>query len=127
MKHWKAIFGVLAVFFFGIVTGALGMLIVGKTISDRVKRGGPEFVNKVLVKRLTHDIKLDAAQQKRAAEIVAKAHQKIIDLQQSIKPDTNSIFMEASLEFRGELRPDQQQKFDDWLAKESAKNNIQRK
>lgn len=104
MKNWKAIVGVLLVFVLGMMAGGLGT--IGVIRHRLVTRGFSD----VIVRRLSWELRLDAGQRQQVRIIVSEA-------QQEMRPVRERVFENAESKIRAALRPDQQAKFDELVAK----------
>jgi hypothetical protein len=116
MKGWKAVAGVVLVFFLGVLAGGFGVYRFHRHKIDRLFRGGPEEVSEVLVRRLSRDLDLDAPQKARVEAIVRRSHEEMRALRQRFHPQFEEIFEKGRQEIRAALRPDQQRRFDATIA-----------
>lgn len=126
MKTLKRILGVLLIFFFGVFIGAA---ITSAGITQKLREvliGGPEAVMDVLVKRLDHELKLDAEQKRKLQSIMDDAHIQLRQSRAKIQPQVEATLLEAEQKTRAILYPQQVKKFDEivsrgkerWKAKE---------
>jgi len=121
MKNWKAIAGVCLVFLLGCIGGCLATTII---IHKRVQHfvdGGPQAVHHAIVRRLTHNLKLDAGQQTKVGALVEEAGGKIKEVRHQFQPQVASILDDYRAKIREGLNADQQKKFDDLVAKNKAR------
>ena len=91
MKHWKAILGIVAVFVLGLLAGML--LTVG--IIRHQLQGGAPVLARLVERRLSWRLRLDATQREQLRTIVADAQHQIRDARQQIRPQVESILDEA--------------------------------
>jgi hypothetical protein len=95
MKTLKRILGVLLIFFFGVFIGAA---ITSAGITQKLREvliGGPEAVMDVLVKRLDHELKLDAEQKRKLQSIMDDAHIQLRQSRAKIQPEVEAALLEA--------------------------------
>ena len=128
MRTLKRILGVLLIFFFGVFIGAA---ITSAGITQKIREvliGGPEAVMDVLVKRLDHELKLDAEQKRKLQSIMDDAHIQLRQSRAKIQPEVEATLLEAEQKTRAILYPQQVKKFEEivsrgkerWKAKERA-------
>jgi hypothetical protein len=112
MKNWKLILGLFLVFFLGVITGVLGVHLISMRAIDRLAKGGPEAVNRLVMRRLSWDLRLDAAQREQVAAIVHKAQRELGEIRRDNQPRVGRVLFRAAREIRGVLNEDQAKKFD---------------
>lgn len=121
MKNWKAIVGVIAVFLLGMVAGGL---ITAKVFQYRIygvlKSGSPAAAN-VVVRRLSWQLRLDAAQREQVRQIVTEAQQEMKAVRKQVHPQVEEILDRADGKVRAVLRPEQQEKYEKLVAERKAK------
>jgi Spy/CpxP family protein refolding chaperone len=105
----KVIIGILVVFLFGAIIGALG---TGIFIGHQIKRFGTDehALSKFFMRRLTHELKLTDAQKPEVAKIVEQTDKEIHDLVQKSLVDFAAIMQRRNTELKTVLTPEQQQK-----------------
>jgi Spy/CpxP family protein refolding chaperone len=116
MKNWKAIVGVLLVFVLGMAAGGLVTLGV---IRHRWMRG-PQAMADFAVRRLSWELRLDAAQRQQLRAIVADTQQEMKAVGQQVQPQIEQTLGKAEHRVRAMLRPDQREKFDKLVAERKA-------
>jgi Spy/CpxP family protein refolding chaperone len=121
MKNWKAILGICAVFVLGMIAGGLLTIGVGIRIVQRVQKAGPGEIDKMIVQRVSHELRLDKEQREKLQPIVADAHAKIRAAHRTINPEVAGILQKAATDARAILKPEQTKKFDEFLAKNRAR------
>lgn len=121
MKNWKAILGVTGIFLLGMLAGAL--VVVGLVLPrvERVMHGGPVFTASEVTGHFARRLKLDPGQRAQVLEIVADTQRQIHDVRQQCAPQTRAVIDAAVVRTRALLRPDQQAKFDQLVARYSAR------
>jgi uncharacterized membrane protein len=121
MKNWKAIVGVVAVFLFGMVAGGL---VTAKIFQYRIygvlRSGSPAAAN-VVVRRLSWQLRLDAAQREQVRQIVGDAQQEMKAVRKQVHPQVEEILDRADGKVRAILRPEQTGKFDKLVAERKAR------
>jgi uncharacterized protein YneF (UPF0154 family) len=113
MKNWKAIIGVLLVFVLGMVAGGLVTLGV---IRHQLGTRGPQAMVNFVVRRLSWELRLDAAQREQLRTIVADTQQEIRTARRQVQPQIEQTLAKTEERIRAMLRQDQQEKFDKLLA-----------
>jgi Spy/CpxP family protein refolding chaperone len=107
----KVIIGILVVFLFGAVIGALG---TGIFIGHKIRQFGTDehALSKFFMHRLTRELKLTDAQQPAVAKIVDQTDKEIHNLVQKSLVDFAAIMQRRNTELKTVLTPEQQQKLD---------------
>jgi len=118
MKNWKAIVGVLLVFVLGAAAGAFGTLGV---IRYRWMHRGPQAMADLIVRRLSWELRLDAAQRDQLRAIVNDSQQEMRSVRKQFQPQIEEILGRADAKVRAILRPGQQEKFDRLVAERKEK------
>lgn len=116
MKNWKAILGVVLVFTLGMMAGGL---VTAGFIRHRVRTTlarGTEGVADVIVRRLSIELRLDAAQRGQLRTIVHDGQQEAREARRQIE----EVVAESEVKVRAILRPDQLERFDRLVAKRKA-------
>ena len=116
MKNWKLILGMFVIFFLGVVTGVLGVRIVAKTAMSRIVDGGPEAVNRLVMRRLTWSLKLTAEQQEKISAIVRDTQKNLGDIRREAQPKVAWELGTAAMKIRAFLDEEQARKFDKKVA-----------
>ena len=112
MKGWKAVAGVVLVFFLGVLAGGIGVYRFHRQRMDRVFRGEPGAMSGFLVQRLSRELDLDATQRTRVADVVRRTHEEMQTLRRQLHPQLGELMEKGRREIRAELHPDQQARFD---------------
>jgi Spy/CpxP family protein refolding chaperone len=107
----KVIIGILVVFLFGAIIGALS---TGIFIGHQIRRFGTDehVLSKFFMHRLTRELKLTDAQKPEVAKIVEQTDKEIRDLVQKSLVDFAAIMQRRNTELKTVLTPEQQQKLD---------------
>jgi Spy/CpxP family protein refolding chaperone len=116
MKRWKAIVGILLVFFLGALAGVLATYAVYPQRMEGVARGEPGRTREFIVRRLTRDLNLDQAQSEQLGAIVRETHAQLRELRKKIRPETEEIMARSQDRVRAILRPDQREKYEKIIA-----------
>ena len=118
MKNWKAIAGIVLVFVLGMLAG--GLVTVG-VIRHKLMTNPSQAVANAVVRRLSWELRLNAAQREQLRGIVAEAQGQIKLVRREIQPEVAKILDDAVAKVRATLRPEQQAKFDRIVAERRAK------
>lgn len=113
MKRLKAWAGVLLIFFFGMIVGAV---LTSGVIYERYRRlieGGPDAVVNAVVVRLRRELKLSDDQRQMLQQIVLETRVKLAGIHQQTQPQVRQTLAEAEQKVRGILEPSQIPKFDE--------------
>jgi len=113
MKGWKAVAGVVLVFFLGVLAGGIGVYRFHRHRMDRFFRGEPGAMSASLVHRLSRDLDLDASQRERVEAIARRTHEEMREVRQQNRPRVEEILERGRREIRAALRPEQQRRFDE--------------
>ena len=108
---WKAILGVIAVFIFGWLAGALSTSLFIGHRALKLYQGGPVAMEQVLEKRLTRGVGLDAAQKQQIHGYFMQNVDQRIQVQKQIQPQIQALNRETLKEITSVLRPKQAEKF----------------
>jgi hypothetical protein len=114
MKKWKAIISILIVFLLGSLAGAL---ITHEIYQHRIEsfiRGEPK--RELIVRRLSHQLNLDATQLSQLRVIVEETYDGIKNVRKQIKPQIEAILESSQNRVRAILRPDQLEKYEKIIA-----------
>jgi hypothetical protein len=113
MKGWKAVAGVVLVFFLGVLAGGIGVYRFHRHRMDRFFRGEPGAVSGFLVHRLARQLDLDESQRVRVEAVVRRTHEEMQALRGQLHPRLEELMEKGRSEIRAGLRPDQQARFDE--------------
>ena len=116
MKGWKAVAGVVLVFFLGVLAGGIGVYRFHRHRMDRFFRGEPGAVSGFLLHRLSRELDLDESQRTRVADVVRRTQEEMQGLRQKVRPQLEELMEKGRREIRAGLRPDQQVRFDQIVA-----------
>lgn len=112
MSKTKAIIGVCLIFIMGVVSGvAVTMRFVNRRIHAMVE-GGPQVMGEVIVRRLDHQLHLDAGQRAQVQKIIEGRRGQVMAIRSQIQPQIAQITRQSTSEIRAILTPDQATKFD---------------
>lgn len=113
MIRLKPIAGILVVFFLGAVAGVLSARFYA-TFESRKPHHRPKLEERVdfIVKRLTDDLDLSAAQQKKIRQIVASTEEKVQSIKDEYAPKIRAFHDASIKEIKTRLSPDQREKLD---------------
>jgi competence protein ComGC len=117
VKTLTRILGVLLVFIFGMIVGGVGASAGLAQKIREVLTGDPEAVVKVVVKKLDHELKLDAEQKRKLQDIADDTYIKLRQSRAKIQPEVDRTLGEAEERARTILYPNQIEKFDKLLHK----------
>jgi hypothetical protein len=112
MKTWKLVVTLLLVYFLGVFSGVLGVRLCAKYTIKKVVEGGPESVNKMIVRRLAWDLRLTDEQEAEVAKIVREAQRDLSDVRKESKPRVERQLGAAAFKIRRLLDEEQRKKFD---------------
>src|SRR3989442_11513057 len=108
MKRWKAILGVIGVFLFGIIAGAILTAGAYEQVIRIVR--GDKNSGDIVVQRLSRELRLDETQRAQLRMVVAEAQAQLRPIRQEMQPKIEAILKESEARVRATLRPDQQKK-----------------
>lgn len=115
MKNVKVWLALALVFFAGFAGG----IVTTRAIARRVLRAAlahPERVQHYIERDLDRKLKLDTRQQAEVHRVVVQAREQLSDLRQEFQPRVSLILSEARREISAVLTPEQQKRFEDYLA-----------
>jgi Spy/CpxP family protein refolding chaperone len=121
MKNTKAIIGILLIFVLGIACGALLMHMSCESRMNAFVSGKPGMREEVLLKRLSQKLDLDEQQRVAVREIIRGTQAEMKQIRQQFKPQIMQTLEKSRAEVRKILRPDQQKKYDQYLAERKAR------
>jgi hypothetical protein len=111
-SHWKAVFGIIAIFLLGFLSGVVGSSIFAHhEINDFLKHPGATLMHAMEV-RLTKNLDLDANQKEQIHGYFMDNMRQHKLLQAQIQPQVAQLNSTTVRQIRGVLRPDQQTVFD---------------
>lgn len=110
-NHWKAVFGVILVFIFGCLFGALGTSVFFYHRTTEFLQRGPEGVAELLERRMTHNLALDANQRQQIHAYFMENVGQRKQLQFQIQPQIQMLNRQTLQQINAVLRPDQRELF----------------
>lgn len=116
MKKFKSILLLVLVFAAGTVTGVVVTRAVVRHVIHEVILH-PDRAQTFLERSLTRRLRLDNEQQARLHQIVLDAHGQLQDLRREYQPQIFEVFSNADGRLTAILTPAQQEKFQQWKAK----------
>ena len=114
MKKWKAIISIIVVFLLGSLAGALVTHEIYQHRIESFIRGEPK--RELIVRRLNHQLNLDAAQLSQLRVIVEETYAGIKNVRKQIRPQIEEILESSQDKVRAILRPDQLEKYEKIIA-----------
>ena len=114
MKKWKAIISIIVVFLLGSLAGALVTHEIYQHRIESFMRGEPK--RELIVRRLSHELNLDAAQLSQLRVIVKETYAGIKNVRKQIRPQIEAILESSQSRVRAILRPDQLEKYEKIIA-----------
>ncbi len=123
MKSLKCISCILFIFVLGAACGALVMRIVCKSRMEMILRGDRKTLEDMLLTRLSRKLDLDDRQQEQVRSIVGKSHQEIDTIKEKFHPQMEAVMANSRAEMSRILKPDQRQKFEQFILKHNARHN----
>jgi hypothetical protein len=113
MRRLKPIAGILVVFFLGAAVGVLSTRFY-VTFESRKPHHHPKLEERVefIMKRLTDDLDLSAAQQKEIRQIVASTEEKVQSIKDEYAPKIRALHDTSIDEIKSSLSADQREKLE---------------
>jgi hypothetical protein len=121
MKNAKVILGIFLIFFLGIACGALIMHITYKSRMEAFVSGRPGMREEILLKRLDRRLDLDDRQRAVVRTIIHETGTELKSIRKQIRPQINMVLEKGRAEVRKILRPEQQKKYDQFIAEHRAR------
>jgi len=119
-KTWKAVLGVMLIFIFGWVSGAISASLVIRHRALAELKGGPAASLQIGVQkfeqRMTRNLNLDTTQQQQVHEAFKKYLKLRLDLQKVVQPQVRMMNQETFAEINTLLKPEQQTTFKENIA-----------
>jgi len=114
VKLWA---GLIVLFSAGTLTG-----IVGTCLYHNYERGhrgdrGPDVQHERIMKRLTHELSLTAAQRADIEPLVSRAHVEMLQLRFAHQAEVEDILTRGITEIKDKLSPEQQARLDRMYAR----------
>jgi aspartyl-tRNA synthetase len=121
MKNAKAIIGVVLIFVLGIASGALLMHMSYKSRMESFVSGKPGMREEILLNRLDKKLDLDEQQRVAVRQIIRGTQAEMKEIRKQYRPQIVKALEKSRAEVRKLLRPDQQIKYDQYLAERKAR------
>ncbi len=121
MKKLRAIAGILIVFLLGAAAGALVSHEICRKKVEGIFTGEPRSAREFILRRMTRELDLDAAQQEQLRAIVQETHAELRKLRKQFRPQTEAILAGSQERVRAILRPEQREKYEKILAERKKK------
>ncbi|HBA85272.1 MAG TPA: hypothetical protein DCZ95_14385 [Verrucomicrobia bacterium] len=112
MKRTRILMAVLLIFFSGLLAGFVGGLGLARYQVARAIEKGPKGIRQIVMRRLTHELKLTDAQLQAIDPIVDRAHKNLRQVRLNQQPTIQRIVEQALFEMRPELTDAQNKKLD---------------
>ncbi len=110
-KTWKAVLGVILIFIFGWVSGAISASLIIRHKTLAVMRGGPAAAVQAFERRMTRNLDLDANQTQQVDEAFLKNLNQRLELQKTIQPQIRALNQETLAKLNTVLKPEQKTTF----------------
>ncbi len=128
MKKWKMAASIVIVFLLGALAGTLVTHTLSQRKVERIIRGETRSAGEFIVRRLSHKLDLDGAQQEQLKAIIEATHAEINALRKQYRPQIEEILTHSQDKVRAILRPDQREKYEKIISehrkrKENRENN----
>jgi Spy/CpxP family protein refolding chaperone len=120
MKNAKQILCILLIFLLGAASGGLAMHIVYKSKMETFLRGDRKAREEMLLNRLTRRLDLDSRQREQVRAIVGQTHAEMDNIRKQYRPQMEAVLEKSRAEMRQILRPDQREKFEQFIQKRKA-------
>jgi hypothetical protein len=116
MTRQKLWIGLIVLFLAGVLTGIVGSVLYWQYEQGHRDERGPAARQERVMKKLTHELSLNSAQQASMKPIVDRAHKQLLRLRFEHQPEVEHILAQAMADMKTALSPDQRQKLDDLYA-----------
>jgi hypothetical protein len=116
-SHWKAILGIILVFIFGCLFGALATSAFFYHRTAEFLQRGPEGMADLLERRMTRNLGLNEDQQRQIHACFMNNADARRELQVQIQPQIQTLNREMLQQINAILRPDQQERFHENLVR----------
>jgi len=105
--HWKAVLGVIFVFFFGCASGWLGSSMLHYRQTAQILRGNPDVLADLLERRMTRNLGVDETQKAQIRDFLMENLRQRRQLQTQIQPQIQVLNQRTLKEINAVLRADQ--------------------
>ncbi|KWT91085.1 hypothetical protein [Candidatus Magnetominusculus xianensis] len=112
MKNMKVIAGCLIIFLSGILAGAVIGGMIMKHKMESIFHEGPPAFKRLILKKLSGELKLTKAQQEAIEPIVEKAHADLKQLRHRHQPEAEKIIEAAISDMKQKLTEGQRKELD---------------
>jgi uncharacterized protein YneF (UPF0154 family) len=111
MKRWKVVVGVLLVFVFGMLAGAI---VTHRIYQRRLHHlmSGPPAVRQFMVRAMTRELRLTPAQRVEVDSAIHDAQLELQTIRKEVQPQVEDILHRAEDRIRKQLDVSQREKFD---------------
>ena len=117
MRSGKAIAAVALIFLLGAATGGLTAHLVYQSRIEKMVRGGPGAMSRMILKRMERELNLDTVQREAVLKIIQETHGEMQQIRRQLHPQTRRILAQSEERIRALLRPDQKEAFQRHLEK----------
>jgi hypothetical protein len=112
MTRQKLWIGLVVLFLAGVLTGVVGAALYWQYEQDQREERGPAAKQERVMKKLTHELSLNQAQQAAMKPIVDRTHKQLLRLRFEHQPEVERILAQAIADMKTTLSLDQQHKLD---------------
>ncbi len=121
MKNFKVICCFLLMFALGVATGALAVHMIYKSRMDSFLRGDHKVREEILLKRLSNRLDLDDRQRDQVRGVIHETQVEMQKIRSQYRPQIEAVLDRSRNEVRKILRPEQQGRFDQFVAEHKAR------
>lgn len=107
MKKWKVVLGIAVVFTAGFLSGVTATRWVVRRRVEQLADWNPEATRRVILARLTRELKLSPRQQNELDPILAALQQDLQQVRSRLQPEVHRVVVERAREMAPHLTPDQ--------------------
>jgi hypothetical protein len=108
MKKWKVFLGIALIFAAGFLSGITITRWVVRRRVEQLTTWNPDATRRVILARLTRELKLTPRQQAELDPILADMQADLLRLRSRFQPETHQIVVKRAREMAPFLTPDQQ-------------------
>lgn len=116
MRKWRLVGGVVLIFALGVLVGSVGPQVYHKYWVDRIWKD-PAARKKAILEKLTKELQLSDAQQKKFISIIEEADQRMEAVRQTTRSDIKRALDDTFSRMKEELDPRQRQLLEELRAK----------
>jgi len=121
MKNWKQILAPVLVFVLGAICGGGGVALYAIKQFTKLAEGGPAETSEIGARALARRLNLDPEQRAAARPILFDAARELARIRAESMPEVRATINEAAERLRPILRPPQQKRLDEMLARPRAR------